>query len=44
MNVVLTPHTAAGSGRRAEGEHPRREDYENIGRVLRGEPLLHRVV
>jgi phosphoglycerate dehydrogenase-like enzyme len=46
MNVVLTPHTAAGTARR--GDHPnarpRQTDYLNIQRLLRGEPLLHRIV
>jgi phosphoglycerate dehydrogenase-like enzyme len=36
-NVLLTPHTA-GSG------YPRSEDYTNILRHLRGEPILNRVV
>jgi phosphoglycerate dehydrogenase-like enzyme len=35
-NVLLTPHTA-GSG------YPRSEDYTNILRHLRGEPILNRV-
>ncbi len=37
-NVLLTPHTAAGNGR------PRSEEYTNIVRHLRGEPLINRVV
>ena len=41
MNVLLTPHTAAGSVSALEGG--RREDFENILRSLRGEPPLHRV-
>jgi lactate dehydrogenase-like 2-hydroxyacid dehydrogenase len=44
QNVLLTPHTAAGSSVSTESPPPRREDYDNIVRVLRGEPLLHRVV
>jgi phosphoglycerate dehydrogenase-like enzyme len=44
MNVLLTPHTAAGSGTRAAGKVARSEDYKNIMRVLRGEPVLHQVV
>jgi phosphoglycerate dehydrogenase-like enzyme len=45
-NVVLTPHTGAGTG----PVHPirpgaeRAEDYENILRSLRGEALLGRLV
>ncbi len=41
-NVLLTPHTAAGSVAAAAREE-RRADYENILRLLRGEPLLHRI-
>jgi len=37
-NVLLTPHTAAGNGR------SRAEEYTNILRHLRGEPILYRVV
>ena len=37
-NVLLTPHTAAGKGR------SRAEEYTNILRHLRGEPILYRVV
>ncbi len=40
-NVVLTPHTAGGSGGLAPGEPARWEDYENVLRLLRGEPLRH---
>ncbi len=49
MNVVLTPHTAAGSSRDADSDppasaaKPRQSDYANVMRVLRGEPPLHRV-
>lgn len=43
-NVLLTPHTAAGSGDTRSDEPSRRQDYDNIVRYLRGEPLLHRVV
>jgi phosphoglycerate dehydrogenase-like enzyme len=49
MNVLLTPHTAAGSSLDAETDQaaatagPRRGDYANLMRVLRGEPPLHRV-
>ena len=42
-NVVLTPHTAAGSSADADSDRTRRSDYENIVRTLRGEPLLYRV-
>lgn len=40
-NVLLTPHTAAGTG--APGNPGRAADYENVRRVLAGQPLLHRV-
>jgi phosphoglycerate dehydrogenase-like enzyme len=43
MNVLLTPHTAAGSSRDADSERTRRSDYDNLVRVLRGEAPLHRV-
>lgn len=38
MNVLLTPHTAAGTV--SATESGREEDFENIRRTLRGEPLL----
>lgn len=41
-NVLLTPHTAAGGDSDA-GDVGRQEDYENVARLLRGEPILHRV-
>jgi len=37
MNVLLTPHTAAGSGR------GRDDDYTNVRRILAGEEPLNRV-
>jgi lactate dehydrogenase-like 2-hydroxyacid dehydrogenase len=43
MNVLLTPHTAAGSSQDAASNQTRRSDYTNVMRVLRGEPPLHRV-
>jgi len=43
MNVLLTPHTAAGSSRDANSDGTRRSDYTNLMRVLRGEPPLHQV-
>jgi hypothetical protein len=49
MNVLLTPHTAAGSSGDAAGDQAasrnktREGDYTNLMRVLRGEPPLHRV-
>jgi phosphoglycerate dehydrogenase-like enzyme len=43
MNVLLTPHTAAGSSRDADSDKTRQSDYANLMRVLRGEPPLHRV-
>jgi phosphoglycerate dehydrogenase-like enzyme len=46
MNVLLTPHTAAGtpSPLRRNQERGRASDYANILHMLRGKPLLHRVV
>lgn len=41
FNVLLTPHTAAGSGD-FYASH-RSDDYENVARVLEGKPLLDRV-
>jgi phosphoglycerate dehydrogenase-like enzyme len=44
-NVVLTPHTAAGTGP-IHPTHPtkeREDDYANIMRCLRGEPLTGRI-
>lgn len=45
-NVILTPHTAAGAPAPHPGEQPRdrAEDYANILRCLRGEPLAGRLV
>lgn len=43
MNVLLTPHTAAGGIQPASEVPPRRREYTNLMRVLRGEPPLHRV-
>jgi phosphoglycerate dehydrogenase-like enzyme len=43
MNVLLTPHTAAGSSQDADSDRTRKSDYTNLMRVLRGEPPLHRV-
>jgi phosphoglycerate dehydrogenase-like enzyme len=44
-NLVLTPHTAAGTGpiHATQPINEREDDYANILRVLRGEPLLGRV-
>lgn len=41
MNVVLTPHVAAGAP--VGGGGGRTEDYTNIRRLLAGEELLHRI-
>lgn len=41
MNVLLTPHTGAGTVTSASAA--RRGDYSNIRRLLAGEPLLHRL-
>jgi phosphoglycerate dehydrogenase-like enzyme len=43
MNVVLTPHTAAGSSADADSDQTRQSDYANLLRVLRGQPPRHRV-
>jgi lactate dehydrogenase-like 2-hydroxyacid dehydrogenase len=43
MNVVLTPHTAAGSSADADSDRTRQGDYANLLRVLRGQPPRHRV-
>ncbi|MBN2700682.1 MAG: hypothetical protein JXR29_04430, partial [Methylothermaceae bacterium] len=42
QNVILTPHTAAGTLELAQEE--RQEDWENVRRLLQGRPLLYRVV
>jgi phosphoglycerate dehydrogenase-like enzyme len=44
LNVLLTPHTAAGSSQVADSDRTRKSDYTNLVRVLEGEPPLHRVV
>jgi len=41
MNVLLPPHTGAGTAPIAQGG--REEDFENIRRMLHGETPLHRV-
>lgn len=43
MNVLLTPHTAAGSRIDAASDQTRQADYINLVRVLRGQDPLHRV-
>jgi phosphoglycerate dehydrogenase-like enzyme len=43
MNVLLTPHTAAGSSQDADSDNTRREDYTNLIRVLNGQTPLHQV-
>lgn len=42
-NVLLSPHTAAGSSADADSDRTRRSDFENVLRVLRGESLLYRI-
>jgi phosphoglycerate dehydrogenase-like enzyme len=44
INVLLTPHTAAGSSADAHSDRTRKGDFTNLVRVLRGEAPLHRVV
>jgi phosphoglycerate dehydrogenase-like enzyme len=45
-NIVLTPHTAAGTGpiHATRPGKEREEDYANILRCLRGEPLTGRLI
>ncbi len=43
MNVLLTPHTAAGSSADADSDRTRKGDYTNLVRVLRGEAPFHQV-
>jgi hypothetical protein len=43
MNVLLTPHTAAGSSADADSDRTRKGDYTNLVRALRGEEPFHRV-
>lgn len=42
VNIILTPHTAAGSA--PADERGRVEDYTNLVNVLQGKPLVYRVV
>ena len=42
-NVVLTPHTAAGSGKRHDNIPSRSADYENIRRIIVGKSVLFQV-
>ncbi|MFN8486166.1 MAG: NAD(P)-dependent oxidoreductase [Caldilineaceae bacterium] len=45
MNVLLTPHTAAGAAATSGKPRPasRSQDYANISRLLAGAPLLYQV-
>jgi phosphoglycerate dehydrogenase-like enzyme len=43
LNVLLTPHTAAGGGGARADDQNRAREYENIRRHLRGDPVLHRL-
>ncbi len=43
MDLLLTPHTAAGSSQDADSGKTRQNDYANLLRVLHGEPPFHRV-
>lgn len=42
-NVLLTPHVAAGGWKDNAWRTDRRQDYENILRLLEGRPLLYRI-
>lgn len=44
LNVLLTPHTAAGGGGARVDDQNRAREYENIRRHLRGEDVLYRIV
>jgi hypothetical protein len=41
-NLILTPHTAAGTD--ADAAVARSEDYDNLVRVLRGQELVGRLI
>jgi phosphoglycerate dehydrogenase-like enzyme len=43
-NILLTPHTAAGTGDSKASSASRAQDYSNIIRHITGEPLHYRVV
>ncbi len=43
-NVILTPHVAAGGWVDSSRQTDRRQDYENVLRLLDGRPLLYRIV
>jgi len=43
-NVLLTPHTAAGTASSDQADLARTGDYTNIRRFLAGEKLLHQLV
>jgi len=43
-NVLLTPHTAAGTIPENQAEAPRYQDYTNVKRFLDGKELLYRLV
>ncbi|MBL8057904.1 MAG: hypothetical protein JNK29_14465, partial [Anaerolineales bacterium] len=43
-NLILTPHIAAGGLTIAATTKHRAPDYDNLLRVLRGEPLNYRLV
>jgi phosphoglycerate dehydrogenase-like enzyme len=44
INLLLTPHTAAGARAEAGAEFQRNQDYDNLLAILSGQPLKHRVV
>ena len=43
-NILLTPHTAAGTPQSKEPAPSRKQDYSNILNHLQGKPLLYQIV
>jgi lactate dehydrogenase-like 2-hydroxyacid dehydrogenase len=43
-NVVFTPHTAGGSLTAADIASNRRQEWHNVENLLRGEPLVNRII
>ncbi len=44
VNLLLTPHTAAGAAAATGVEFQRNRDYDNLLAALNGQPLVYRVV